>query len=192
MQRVHIAETSTDKIPNASPTAASASSDLYGAAIVDACTKLTDRLKPVYDKLGPDATMAEVANEAWMQRIDLCSHGFYVTPDVTGAHGDRPFNYFVYGAAVAEVDVDCLTGAWTCPRADIVMDVGNPINPSIDIGQVEGGFVQVRTFILLVLLAQFGWHPATAESAVIDGDLWSCFCSQISHLSLAATALAAC
>lgn len=55
-----------------------------------------------------------------------------------------PFNYFVFGAAVAEVELDCLTGDWHCLRSDIVMDVGNPLNPAIDIGQVEGGFVQVR------------------------------------------------
>jgi xanthine dehydrogenase/oxidase len=144
MQMVHIAETSTDKVPNASPTAASASSDLYGAAILDACKQLKTRLAPVYVTLGQGASMAAVAGEAWMRRIDLCAHGFYVTPDITGADGSRPFNYFVYGAAVAEVEVDCLTGDWRCTRADIAMDVGNPINPSIDIGQVEGGFVQVR------------------------------------------------
>ena len=141
---MHVAETSTDKIPNSSPTAASASSDLYGAAILDACTQLNARLAPVCEALGADATMEQIANEAWMRRIDLCSHGFYITPDVTGAHGDRPFGYFVYGAAVAEVEIDCLTGEWHNTRTDIVMDVGNPINPSIDIGQVEGGFVQVR------------------------------------------------
>jgi xanthine dehydrogenase molybdopterin-binding subunit B len=60
-----------------------------------------------------------------------------------GSHGKRPFNYFVYGAAVAEVELDCLTGDWHARRVDIAMDVGNPINPAIDIGQVEGGFVQV-------------------------------------------------
>lgn len=55
-----------------------------------------------------------------------------------------PFNYFTFGAAVSEVELDCLTGDWHCLRSDIVMDVGNPINPAIDIGQIEGGFVQVR------------------------------------------------
>jgi xanthine dehydrogenase large subunit len=67
-----------------------------------------------------------------------------------GADGDMPFNYFVYGAAVCEAEVDCLTGDWHVPRCDIVMDVGNPINPAIDIGQIEGGFIQV-SFCLLHL-----------------------------------------
>ena len=62
-----------------------------------------------------------------------------------GAEGDMPFNYFVYGAAVCEAEVDCLTGDWHVRRCDIVMDVGNPINPAIDIGQIEGGFLQVPT-----------------------------------------------
>jgi xanthine dehydrogenase/oxidase len=68
-----------------------------------------------------------------------------------GADGDMPFNYFVYGAAVCEAEVDCLTGDWHVPRCDIVMDVGNPINPAIDIGQIEGGFIQVP-FLFLCLL----------------------------------------
>jgi xanthine dehydrogenase/oxidase len=146
LQAVHIAETSTDKVPNASPTAASASSDLYGAAILDACSQLTSRLAPIRKSLGPAASMKEVAGEAWMQRVDMCAHGFYATPDITGSQGDMPFNYFVFGAAVVEVEVDCLTGDWRNSRSDIVMDVGNPINPSIDIGQIEGGFVQVLLY----------------------------------------------
>lgn len=164
---MHVAETSTDKIPNSSPTAASASSDLYGAAILDACAHLNQRLEPVRAKLGKDATMSQVANEAWMQRIDLCSHGWYVTPDITGAHGDMPFNYFVYGAAVAEVEVDCLTGEWHNARTDIVMDVGNPINPSIDIGQVEGGFVQVRCDAALQSDARFSRSRKSSSIIVV-------------------------
>jgi xanthine dehydrogenase molybdopterin-binding subunit B len=68
-----------------------------------------------------------------------------------GAEGDMPFNYFVYGAAVCEAEVDCLTGDWHVPRCDIVMDVGNPINPAIDIGQIEGAFVQVPLLVLHLL-----------------------------------------
>eukprot|EP00892_Ulva_mutabilis_P007836 jgi/Ulvmu1/5424/UM022_0219.1 len=139
---VHVAETSTDKVPNASPTAASASSDLYGAAILDACHQLNERLAPIREKCGPVASMHDIAGAAWMERVDLCAHGFYRTPDITGAEGNMPFNYFVFGAAVSEVELDCLTGDWHCLRSDIVIDVGNPINPAIDIGQVEGGFVQ--------------------------------------------------
>ena len=68
------------------------------------------------------------------------------SPVAAGADGDMPFNYFVYGTAVAEVELDCLTGDWHNVRTDIAMDIGNPINPSIDIGQIEGGFVQVSFF----------------------------------------------
>lgn len=67
-----------------------------------------------------------------------------------------PFNYFVYGAAVCEAEVDCLTGDWHVPRCDIVMDVGNPINPAIDIGQIEGGFIQVLCLINIA-------HPPARE-----------------------------
>lgn len=101
-----------------------------------------------------------------MRRIDLCAHGWYITPDITGADGAMPFNYFVYGAAAAEVEVDCLTGDWRCTRADVAMDVGNPINPSIDIGQVEGGFVQARGF---PCYASAGCKAATTTEASQSG-----------------------
>lgn len=74
--------------------------------------------------------------KAYMARVDLSAHGFYRTPDVTGAEGTMPFNYYTFGTAVSEVELDCLTGDWQLLRSDVVFDVGNPINPAIDIGQV--------------------------------------------------------
>jgi xanthine dehydrogenase/oxidase len=154
---VFIAETSTDKVPNSSPTAASASSDMYGAAVLNACEQLNARLKPFRERLSgngggdgnassssvlPVSDLAPLARLAYSERVDLSAHGFYATPDITGADGDRPFNYFVYGAAVCEVELDVLTGDWQLLRADVAMDVGNPINPAVDVGQVEGAFVQ--------------------------------------------------
>eukprot|EP00873_Tetraselmis_striata_P035166 jgi/Tetstr1/455430/TSEL_042261.t1 len=141
LANVFVSETSTDKVPNSSPTAASASSDMYGAAVLDACDQLATRLAPYRAKM-PEASIRELANAAWLDRVDLCAHGFYKTPDVTGFGGTFPFNYFCFGSSVSEVELDTLTGDFHVLRTDIVMDVGNPINPAIDIGQVEGGFVQ--------------------------------------------------
>ncbi|KAJ9512823.1 hypothetical protein QJQ45_029028 [Haematococcus lacustris] len=141
LHKVFISETSTDKVPNASPTAASASSDMYGGAVLDACRQIKERLLPYRERF-PDRSFKEIVNAAYLDRVDLSAHGFYATPDITGFGGVRPFNYFAYGAAVAEVELDTLTGDWHVLRADVVMDVGNPLNPAIDIGQVEGGFVQ--------------------------------------------------
>jgi xanthine dehydrogenase/oxidase len=138
---VHVAETSTDKVPNASPTAASASSDMYGAAAASACEQLNERLAP-FKSQHPNASFKEIVQAAYLERVDLSAHGFYSTPDITGFGGDRPFNYFTYGAAVTEVELDTLTGNWFIVRSDIVMDVGKSLNPAIDIGQVEGAFVQ--------------------------------------------------
>uniref|UniRef100_A0A7R9YWD4 xanthine dehydrogenase n=1 Tax=Chlamydomonas euryale TaxID=1486919 RepID=A0A7R9YWD4_9CHLO len=138
---VFISETSTNTVPNASPTAASASSDMYGAALLHACEQLNARLAP-FRQAQPSATFKEVVNAAYFQRVDLCAHGFYKTPDITGESGNRPFNYYTYGCAVSEVELDVLTGDFQLLRTDIAMDVGNPINPAIDIGQVEGAFVQ--------------------------------------------------
>jgi len=79
---VYIAETSTDKVPNASPTAASASSDLYGGAVLDACRQLNERLAPVRAKLGEGAPFGDICNAAYFGRIDLSAHGWFVTPDL--------------------------------------------------------------------------------------------------------------
>ncbi|EFN53303.1 hypothetical protein CHLNCDRAFT_136969 [Chlorella variabilis] len=95
LQQVYIAETATDKVPNASPTAASASSDMYGAAAADACRQLNERLAPYYEKMA-GKPFKEVVLAAYLDRVDLCAHGFYATPDVTGFGGAMPFNYFTY------------------------------------------------------------------------------------------------
>ena len=146
---VYIAETSTDKVANASPSAASACTDLYGAACQDACFQLNKRLEPFREKFGD---FKKAVNAAYFERIDLSAHGFYITPDLswdwTTKEG-RPFNYFTYGAAFSEVEVDVLTGDSRVLRTDIVMDVGLPINPAIDVGQIEGGFVQGLGWCLL-------------------------------------------
>lgn len=92
--------------------------------------------------MAPGKSWEAVVNSAYLDRCDLSAHGFYKTPDITGFGGNRPFNYFCFGASVSEVELDVLTGDWHLLRSDLVMDVGNPINPAIDIGQVEGAFVQ--------------------------------------------------
>ncbi len=83
LSSVYIAETATDKVPNSSPTAASASSDMYGSAAADACAQLNARLKP-YREQRPESTFTELVNAAYLDRVDLSAHGFYATPDVTG------------------------------------------------------------------------------------------------------------
>ena len=170
LEKVHIAETATDKVPNASPTAASASSDMYGAAAADACAQLNVRLAPYRERLraesGTDPSFHQVVQAAYFDRVDLSAHGFYATPDVTGFGGTMPFNYLTYGAAVAEVELDILTGDWHILRADVVMDVGKSLNPAIDVGQVEGAFVQGMGWACIEELvwgdAQHAWvRPGT-------------------------------
>ncbi|KAK9811378.1 hypothetical protein WJX72_002855 [[Myrmecia] bisecta] len=141
LSSVYIAETATDKVPNASPTAASASSDLYGAAVANACQQLNERLAP-FKAAKPDAGFMEIVNAAYMERVDLSAHGFFKTPDITGWGGVTPFNYFTHGVACSEVELDCLAGDFQLLRTDICMDLGKSLNPAIDVGQVEGGFVQ--------------------------------------------------
>lgn len=141
---IHISETSTDKVPNTSATAASAGSDLNGMAVLDACNKINDRLS-VYKKSMPDKDWFAWIAQAYMDRVGLSATGFYATPNIGydfATNSGNPFNYFTYGVACSEVEIDCLTGDHQVVRTDIVMDLGSSINPAIDIGQVEGGFMQ--------------------------------------------------
>jgi len=141
---VSASDTSTDKVANTSPTAASASSDLNGAALMDACTQILKRLEPIRAK-HPDKSWKELVSLAYYERISLCASGYYATPGVGydfDTHTGKPFNYFTTGVAYSEVEVDTLTGDFTVLESHIVMDVGVPINPVIDIGQIEGAFIQ--------------------------------------------------
>jgi xanthine dehydrogenase large subunit len=159
--------TSTDKVPNTSATAASSGSDLNGQAILDACETLKNRLAPVaakmlnlegseefifeddwvYCRSYPSArvSFAELVTQAYSDRLSLSATGYYRTPNIywDAATGKgRPFYYFAYGAAVSEVEVDGFTGTFKLRQVDIVHDVGESLNPLIDRGQIEGGFVQ--------------------------------------------------
>ena len=141
---IHIVETSTDKVPNTSPTAASASSDLNGMAVLDACTQLAERIKPYREK-DPNGTIKTWAFAAYMDRVNLSANGFYKTPDLTydwETNKGRLFFYFTTGIAISSVELDVLSGDHTILRSDIIMDIGQSINFAIDIGQIEGAFVQ--------------------------------------------------
>ena len=163
LDKVKITATSTAKVPNTAPTAASAGTDLNAQAALAACRQIKDNLYGFIDEkwniardrvqfrdgqvLVGNRTMSlgELANTAHMARVHLSSAGFYKTPlihwDRERAQG-RPFYYFAYGAACSEVTVDTMTGEMRVNRVDILHDVGKSLNPAIDIGQIEGGFVQ--------------------------------------------------
>ncbi|CAF0786586.1 unnamed protein product [Adineta steineri] len=145
VDRVRISETATDKVPNTSPTAASASSDLNGMAIRIACEEIRERLNKVAANYNTNLSWEDLIKKAYFSRISLSAQGFYATPEPLGAdfaNNEVHFNYFTQGAAVSEVELDTLTGDWHILRADILMDVGTSLNPQIDIGQIEGAFVQ--------------------------------------------------
>ncbi|KAL3045459.1 hypothetical protein OYC64_013683 [Pagothenia borchgrevinki] len=140
--KIHVSETSTNTVPNTSPTAASASSDLNGAAVQNACQILSDRLEPYKS---PKGSWEDWVRAAYFNRVNLSANGFYKTPDLGydfETNSGRAFNYFTYGVACSEVEIDCLTGAHKNLSTTIVMDVGHSLNPAIDIGQVEGAFMQ--------------------------------------------------
>ncbi|KAK6400373.1 hypothetical protein LTR95_019313, partial [Oleoguttula sp. CCFEE 5521] len=162
-ENVYISETATNTVANTSSTAASASSDLNGYAIWNACEQLNERLKPFREKLGKEATMKDLAHAAYFDRVNLSANGFYKTPDigyVWGPNTGQMFFYFTQGVAAAEVEIDCLTGDWTTRRADIKMDVGRSINPAIDYGQIEGAFVQG---LGLFTMEESLWHRASGS-----------------------------
>lgn len=151
--KCHVMETATNAVANTSPTAASMSTDLYGMAVLDACEQIEMRLAPIRAKM-VGATWETVVQTAFFERIDLSAHGYYTVPTercgydwtMSGITDNslrgQPFNYFTQGVASAEVEIDCLTGDSKLLRVDIVMDVGKSINPALDIGQIEGAFIQ--------------------------------------------------
>jgi len=162
-ERVRVTATDTQKVANTSATAASTGSDLNGKAAQAACRAIRGRLAAfVAGRLGMDAAsvcfeagrvrapgfdapFAQVARDAWRARVQLWDAGFYATPKLSydaSAMRGRPFYYFAYGAALSEVAIDTLTGEYRVLAVDILHDVGRSINPAIDIGQIEGAFVQ--------------------------------------------------
>jgi len=175
--RIRLMPTRTDKVPNTSATAASAGTDLNGAAVADACQQLRSRLDAVAAGLGADVPFEVLCEAAYMQRVPLFAHGFYRTPDI---HFDRktgrgkPFHYFAFGAAVSEVEVDRFTGDYRVRRVDILQDVGDSISPVIDRGQVEGGFLQgVGWLTLEELLWDDHGRLATAGASTYKLPSWS-------------------
>ncbi len=156
--------TRTDKVPNTSPTAASAAADMNGFAAADACNRIKSALTAYAADYrnhqgelhfaegyvsAPDGSwrepFADFVKAAYMARTPLSATGFYATPDIhfdKVAGKGRPFYYFAHGAAVSEVEIDITSGAYRVNRVDILHDVGDSLNPAIDRGQIEGGFVQ--------------------------------------------------
>jgi xanthine dehydrogenase large subunit len=162
-EKIKINASDTSRVPNASATAASSGSDINGKATQNACAKIRTRLvefaathfsvpeaeveiaanrvKAGDNELGFD----ELVSLAWLNRVKLFASGFYKTPKIhydRETFSGRPFFYYAYGAAAAEVVVDTLTGEYRVLRADILHDCGASLNPAVDIGQVEGGFIQ--------------------------------------------------
>ena len=163
MDSVRMSSTRTDKVPNTSPTAASSGADLNGMAARNAALALRDRLQKyisdreavAQDRVnfadskviwpGGEQSFAAVVKSAYMERVSLSATGFYKTPEIwydrDNARGD-PFFYFAQGVACTEVEVDRLTGVTEVLSADILQDAGLSLNPAIDKGQIEGGYVQ--------------------------------------------------
>ncbi len=170
LDRVRITATRTDKVPNTSATAASSGADLNGMAVREACVELKARLTrflcetenvteaditflPNRIRFGArEISFDDLAKAAYLGRVPLSATGFYATPKIhwnrDSARG-RPFFYFAYGAAVTEVCVDTLTGESRMTRADILHDVGRSLNPAVDLGQIEGGFIQGAGWLMI-------------------------------------------
>ena len=163
--KIKINSTNTYRIANTSPSAASATADLNGMAVLEACSKILERIKNqaavlLHTKVEKIAIINEMVfadgvatgfnwdklvMESYLNRISLSEHGHYSTPTIhfdTGIEKGHPFAYHVYGTAITKVTVDCLRGIYTIDEVNVVHDVGTTMNPIIDKGQLEGGLVQ--------------------------------------------------
>ena len=170
-EKVKISATNTSKVPNTSASAASSTTDLNGAATLNAVSKIKSNLnnfirkkykifsknEPMYKNgqiyFGNRAfNFDQIIKEAYLNRVSLSSSGFYSTPKINfnkKTFKGRPFYYFCYGAAVTEVTIDTLTGESVLDRVDILQDAGNAINPALEHGQIEGGFVQGQGWLTM-------------------------------------------
>ncbi|MBR0564560.1 xanthine dehydrogenase molybdopterin binding subunit [Azoarcus sp. L1K30] len=163
VDRIRVTASDTARVPNASATAASSGADLNGKAAQDAARKIKARLTEFAasryavredqvefraNRVHAGATVvsfAELVHAAWMARISLSATGYYRTPKIAydrSTLSGRPFYYYAYGVACSEVAIDTLTGESKVLRTDILHDAGQSLNPAIDLGQVEGGFIQ--------------------------------------------------
>tara|TARA_Y100000590_G_scaffold409206_1_gene501190 strand:- start:330 stop:2630 length:2301 start_codon:yes stop_codon:yes gene_type:complete len=163
LNKIKVSATRTDKVPNTSASAASSTTDLNGAAMLDAIAKIKKNLSQfvkrkykiindegIYENgmvkfKGKSFKFNKLIKEAYLSRVPLSSSGFYSTPKIrfdNKKFRGRPFLYFAYGAAVSEVMIDTLTGESKILRVDILHDAGKAINPAIELGQIEGGFLQ--------------------------------------------------
>jgi xanthine dehydrogenase large subunit len=163
LDRVRINAADTSRVPNASATAASSGSDMNGKAAQAACAKIRRRLtefaamhfgvseaqvefRANQVRAGSETlSFEELVRLAWFGRVKMFATGFYRTPKIhydRETFSGRPFFYYAYGAAVSEVVVDTLTGEYRVVRVDILHDCGDSLNPAVDMGQVEGGFIQ--------------------------------------------------
>ena len=205
LDQVKVTATNTGKVPNTSATAASSGSDMNGMAALNAVDKIKQRLigfaaetygvAPESIRFGNgrvqvgdrDMPFRELVNEAYLGRVSLSATGFYRTPkiwyDRERARG-RPFLYFAYGAAVSEVEIDTLTGENRIRRVDILHDAGRSLNPAIDLGQIEGGFVQGAGWLTMEEVwwddaGRIRTHSPSTYKIPVSGDVPEAFHARI-------------
>tara|TARA_Y100001936_G_scaffold251773_1_gene308956 strand:+ start:1221 stop:3539 length:2319 start_codon:yes stop_codon:yes gene_type:complete len=195
-EKVQISSTNTSKVPNTSASAASSTTDLNGAATLNASEKIKtnlnnfikkkynilSKIEPIYKNENiyfgnRSFEFKKIIQEAYLNRISLSSSGFYSTPKINfdkKKFKGRPFYYFCYGAAVTEVTIDTLTGENKVDRVDIIHDAGNAINPALELGQIEGGFVQGQGWLTMeeVVWDKFGklktFSPSTYKIPAVN------------------------
>jgi len=177
LENIRVMPARTDKVPNTSASAASASTDINGAAVAEACAQLKARLTGVQAEMPGLPAFQQVVEAAYQRRIPLFAQAYYRTPDI---HFDRqtglgePFHYFAYGAAVSEIEVESFTGASRVLRVDILHDVGDSVSPLIDRGQIEGGFVQGLGWLTIEeLLWDDAGRVATPSASTYKLPSWS-------------------